>query len=305
MDCEKRYQKKIVVLCVMVLFLTSLIPSVFGYTIDDCGNIEENWAILVCGGAPADKFFSAPAPPFRNSTRHAYETFKKLGYDDDHIYYIHDISISEPEVDAIATKAHVQYTITEWLAQNSDENDNCCFYFFGHVGRDKEVYEIGIWNIALGENGDWELIYTNEFNSWIDTVTCNIFTIIIDSCHSGGFVEPLSEKNRIVITSSPKGWEAFSLSQECAFSYHFINNLSEGGSYGEAWMYADQEVLNLSNPEIPDYPFFERIFVIVLLKTTNPQLDDNGDGIGQGRFCKADELPTGGDGYLALNTYPV
>jgi len=297
MDCEKKYQKKIVI-CVIVLFLTSLIPGVLGYSFDDYFNEEENWAILVFGGAHGHEL------RFRNTTKHAYETFKDLGYDDDHIYYMHDVDSSEPGVDALSSKTRVHQSITGWMRQNSDENDNCCFYFIGHGGPafSERTFQIGIWNITFQ---GWDFIFPEELNDWIDTVMCNVFTVILDSCLSGGFIKPLSRENRIVITSSPKLWDSFALSQECAFSYHFINKLAEDGSYGEAWMYADREQLNLTNPEIPDYPFFERLGIILALKTTNPQLDDNGDGIGQGRFCKADELPTGGDGYLALNTYPV
>ena len=73
-------------------------------------------------------------------------------------------------------------------------------------------------------------------------------------------------------------------SDEGIFVEPFFNKLGKGASYGEAWMAADKYV-----DSAPD--------------DQNPQIDDNGDGKGHGT-SSIDTLPLGGDGYLALNTYP-
>lgn len=261
---------------------------------------KEHWVVLICGGASDNPptMFHADAEPLRKATRHAYETFKSLGYDDDHIYYLHDRNISAEGADGLVNKSMVNYTITEWLATHSDYNDDCCVYFIGHGSRKKSI---AVWNDALKQ---YEHIFDNELAEWVDNINCHICTVVLDACHSGGFIKSLSKNNRILITSTSWLLYGFGLN-ESIFSYHFLNKLVENVSYGESWEYADKQLLRLQTPDISTSPLVLRIYIkIGMLLFENPKIDDNGDGRGHGRIFRADKLPIRRDGFLALETYP-
>ena len=301
----KFYTKTSVIILTFMLFITVsyLNQSNFYNSVHASGKVneKEHWVLLICGGAHQnetilEELFSADAAPFQNSTRHAYDTFRQLGYDDEHILYLYHGNRTCEGSDAYVSSSMVKYGIEDWMATHADENDDCCICFFGHGG--KEL--IGVFN----EFDEGEMILSQNFSDWINTINCGSLTILLDTCHAGSFINELSGKNRIIMTSSTERFFSASLSQECAFSYHFFNKLAEDVSYGEAWEYADKGILFLQNPEIPNYKLFDRITTILFLLLHNPQIDDNGDGIGSGRNLFADSLPINGDGDLALNIYP-
>jgi len=105
----------------------------------------------------------------------------------------------------------------------------------------------------------------------------------------------------------------------------FFKGLNKGISYGIAWEYADAEMDKLIHdiymPGLIEYTknkspeVFGKISNSIVWRMIqwclwqyrfmagNPQIDDNGDGIGHGTKWQ-DQLPLWGDGNLALNTYP-
>ena len=272
-------------------------------------NEKENWAVIISGG------MNEPiSETFRTTARHAYNTLKKIGYDDDHIYFLQDSPTYGDGVDGSTNKSTFQYAITNWLKNHSDENDNCLIYFVDHGGKQSILsmeYGIFVWNY---KEDKYEFITPTEINEWIEQVTCNICTIVIDTCVSGSFIKFLSGNNRIIITSCYQFRSSYLIkvnetTLSLVFSYHFFNKLAENVSYGQAWEYTDEQILNHKLEDIPEIKPLRKLFIIKLffflkMSYQSPQIDDNGDGKGHGRTFFPDILPIEGDGYLALETYP-
>lgn len=262
------------------------------------GNVE-HWAIIVCGG------FGYFPNNLVDGTRHAYSVLKSLDYDDDHIYYFQQRnSVVEQGVDDFSNKSKIKFAITNWLANNSDENDECFIYFFCHGSHKENGSRVQIWT-----NTTVTPIYSKELALWIDQVKCNIINVLIESCKSGGFIDDLSKNNRIIMTSSNKWDFATGPTNRTSFSNYFFDKIQQGTSIGEAWEYADNKLLNYKIRDMPEYSddWYENIRIKIILRLAilfqNPQIDDNGDGNGHGRAFFADKLPIGGDGFLALSTY--
>ena len=264
---------------------------------------KEKWVVIICGGADPNSPEGKAGPiPIRNTSRHAYETFKLLGYDDDHIYYLHDNNYSAEGADDIVSRINIRNAFTEWLASHSDENDECCIVFIGHGG----PFLLSIWNY---EDEIAEFIFAAEFAAWINTVESNLTTIIIDACFSGSLISSLSKENRIIITGTSPLSPGLALF-ELVFSYHFFNKLSKNISYGKAWEHADKQISRRNISDImPNLGgnLWDKLILYIKIKLgtfmQNPKIDDNGDRKGRGTLW-ADNLPIKGDGNLALDTYP-
>jgi len=272
---------------------------------------KEKWVVIVCGGCKDIEHWweksMAGAEIIRKTAIHTYETFKQLGYDDQHIYFIVDRDVPCDGKDTVVSKEAVRYAIANWLKNHSDDDDDICviLHCHGHyrpLRCDGRAF-VKIWN---NETREWECIYDRELDSWLDNVSYSVCTVIIDASHSGSFIKVLSQENRIIITSTTPYTAAIAFG-ESIFSYFFFNKLSENASYGEAWEYADKKLKRMKIGEMPPVPevgTIEKIYVKFLVcMLQHPQIDDNGDGKGHGTIF-ADGLPLGEDGYLALSTYP-
>ena len=299
---------KITILLIATLLIESLLISSALVSIKNNDNdlvVREHWAVIICGGASdpntiLEKNFIAGAETMRETSIHAYETLKQLGYDDEHIYLILDRNLSFDGKDAVASKWSIRYAIEGWLANKSDKNDDICIMLHAHGNRKAFV---GIWN---NQSQEWEKVLAEELDEWIDRVNYSVCTIIVDACFSGSFISTLSQDNRIIITSTSPYTVGIGLN-ELVFSYFFLNKLSENVSYGKAWEYADEKLRKMTIYEMPLGPEF-RITKKVLIKLgismiQHPQIDDNGDGKGHGTIF-VDKLPIDGDGDLALKTFP-
>lgn len=305
---ETKIVRKLWALCIVTLFFGLAFTSFVNGTklIISEGDKKEYWAVIICGGLN-DSFNEC----FRNTARHAYQTLKKLRYDDEHIYFLQDGNITEEGVDGITNKSMVEYAIAGWLKNHADENDDCFIYFADHGGISISQMIIGlaVWNY---NDNKAELIEPHELAEWVNCVTYNICTVAIDTCLSGSFIKSLSENNRIIITSTDlyrPGWGIKSNGTvENVFSYHFFNGLANNVSYGRAWEYADKQTRTIRLRETPIFYRWHKFLIGKLIcrfgtRLQNPQIDDNGDGKGHGTIL-ADRLPMRGDGYLALKTYP-
>ena len=307
-------KKSVSLLIILILLLlgTCIIP-VSGEDITKPGtndyNEKENWAVIISGGMN-----ESISEAFKPTARRAYQTLKKIGYDDDHICFLQDSPTYGEGVDGSTNKSLFQYAITNWLKTHSDKNDDCLIYFVDHGGKLSHMsteYGIFVWNY---KEDIYEFITPKEIDEWIGQITCNICTIVIDTCVSGSFIKFLSGNNRIIITSNYQLKSSYLIkvnetTAEMLFSYHFFNKLAENVSYGKAWEYADKQILGFRLKDVPIINQFRKLLVVKILKTIrtkhqNPQIDDNADGKGHGRTFFADRLPIGGDGSLALETYP-
>jgi hypothetical protein len=275
-------------------------------TIIKCENEKENWVVIMCGGVKNDSrgIYNVQI----NTTNKAYNKFKTLGYDDEHIYFL---QFKNPEndseklpngADGFSNKSNAKYALENWLASKSDYNDNCFIYLADH----------GSYFINLGGsvfyfydylNDKEEYINGSELNEWIDKINYSICTVFIDACYSGGFIKHLSKENRIIMTSSKLTPGVVSLTGD--FSQFFFEKLNANVSYGTAWEYAGKKHLQIKIKDLPDE---ERLLIKILARIgiliQSPQIDDNGDKMGSGRRFIPDKLPIRKDGFLALQTYP-
>ncbi len=245
---------------------------------------KKTYVVLIAGGTGNSKLLEWIGgtnldDSFVNNAKHGYDSFKKLGYTDNQIYWLSGWK-KIGNADARTTKSNVKNAITSWLKGKSTKDTNCFIFISDHginsPGSPVCVFPGRPYNL-------WEMVWAWDLDSWLDQVDYHTCTVVIDSCYSGGFIKYCSEKNRIIMTSTDSKSPAYTGS-ESAFVESFFDELEKGSSYGKAWMAADNRI-----DRYPD--------------EQNPQIDDNGDGRGHGT-SSIDKLPIGGDGYLALETYP-
>ena len=267
----------------------------------------ENWVVLICGGVRNDTRELDKVQ--RNTTIKAYNTFKNLGYDDEHIYFLQLRNTSDPNedkpsgVDCFSNKSNAKYAITNWLAEKSDKTDNCFILLIDHGNLHLNTFG-GIFWFYDKTLDKQEYLLSVELSEWLSKIEYKICTILIDACYSGGFIKHISKENRIVMTSTSltKGIA----SESGDFSSFFFDKLAENVSYGKAWEYAGKKHLQIKIRDLPEETsFFTKILAKILIFFQSPQIDDNGDAKGSGRKFIADKLPVRKDGNLALSTYPA
>ena len=260
---------------------------------------KNKYVVIVAGGDglgdvswwPSDR---ADDEDFEEEAEYAYETFKNLGYSDDDIYYLSGKSLKKGG-DAVTTKDNVKYAITKWLKSKSDKNSDIFIFIAGHgayipkLGSVVAVYPGRPWNI-------WEVVMSKEMALWLSELKYSTCTVVIEACQSGGFIEDLSGRNRIIMTAT----DHFNPAYCGGFPYPFFGELRKTSStykpsYGDAWMAADKSIDGNSPDE------------------QNPLIDDNGDRKGYGDN-RVNLLPNdkdgdgqydpGEDGWLAIQTFP-
>ncbi len=190
------------------------------------------------------------------------------------------------------TKSNLQYYITEWLANKSTVNNDIIIYLIGPCKTN------GNFRINMEED-----LSPTELNTWLQQIEYRTLILVIDGSYSGGFCGELSGQNRIIITSTDTDrpayyFKIFNLlsSKAMLFTQAFCDILRAGGSYGKAWENADREV----------YLFCEKYDLLGALPPSQqqiPQIEDNGDNVPHGYYTP-DTLPVGGDGNIALITFP-
>jgi len=267
--------------------------------------------IIIAGGRGETDWLQ---PIFERDGENAYNTFKKLGYSDDSIMYL-SRNLSLPGVDCSDTLINISKAITEWLVNRINNQSNYCIYIVSHGNK-----SIGKVTVKDG------YIYALDLSRWLDKVKeYNTGTIVINSCFSGKFIPYLSDPKRIIMTDTDSFNHGFTDFYNSIFSKAFFDKLSEGASYGKAWIAADKAYdrlvhyiyipgmknwLEYKNPTLYEKVKNIRIFWFyywlgwqINYREGNPLIEDNGDYIGHGTW-RTDKLPLQGDGSLALETYP-
>jgi len=267
---------------------------------------KESWVVIICGGDDGNpRDITAGPELLRASSQRVYNTYKSLGYDDEHIYYLLDRDISAEGVDGLVSKSNMQGSITTWLASKVDYNDDCSIIYIGHgwLGNKRFDYKphLIIWNNLTRS---LEYVFDDELSQWVDEISYSNCTIIIDACFSGCFIDKLSKENRIIITGTSSKAAGFG-PNELIFSYHFFNKLVTSVSYGQAWEYADKQLFkrNILDELRISVSLFELLINKIGMFVQNPQIDDNGDKISHGTILP-NKLPIRNDGLLALKVYP-
>jgi hypothetical protein len=235
---------------------------------------DKKCAVILCGTA-IHRVFDPFKIAFIKTTDHAYRALKHVGYKDKDIFYLSKhFGVG---TDVFQIKKAFEYSIKNWLPSHCDSETECFIFMVDH-GRDGGYFGLTKWN----------LLRDYEFADWLKDLEYKTLTIFINSCYSGDFIDDLSGPNRIIITSTNTTGKSFTnLADESVFPQAFFNELEKASdsynpSYGKLWEEADKCIYS---------------------DKMNPQIDDNGDGIGSGTV-EYDKLPLEGDGELALTISP-
>ncbi len=208
------------------------------------------------------------------NANYAYRALAYQGYTNDTIYYLSSDKTLDlngdgiPDVKGDATNSNLQSAITQW----AKDAESLVLYITGHGGD-------GTFRMS-----ETEILKAEDLESWLNELQgtmSGLVTVIYDACESGSFVSKLAPptgRQRIVITSTSPGESAYFLSQGVlSFSYTFWSQVFGGAKIYDAYVMG-KDVIGV---------------VIGVGKSQSPEIDDNGNGIGNEKA----------DGNLAENTY--
>jgi DNA-binding beta-propeller fold protein YncE len=190
---------------------------------------------------------------------YAYSALVYQGYGRDSIYYLSedtDLDLNNDgriDVDSDATNANLAYAIQTWAANA----DNLFIYMVGHGGSG---------NFRMSQ---YELLSASDLDVWLDAAqqTVNDFVAVVyDGCRSGSFLPYLSPpagKTRVVAASAATDEAAiFKADGGVSFGYQFFSKLFGGGSFYDSFNHGKKSIEGV-------YDFKQ-----------NPQIEGNGDGVG-------------------------
>jgi len=216
-------------------------------------------AIVVAGSGPykGNNLWDATVM----NANFAYRVLTYQGYTNDTIYYLssdRNLDLNgdgKPDVDADATNSNLQSAITQWAM----DAESLVVYLIGHGG--DGTFRMSETEILRAED---LALWLNELQEMMQ----GLVTIVYDACESGSFVSklvPPSGRQRINITSTSPGEPAYFLSQGAlSFSYTFWSQIFGGAKIYDAYV-VGKDVVGVA---------------IGAGKSQNPEIDDNGNGIG-------------------------
>ncbi len=197
-----------------------------------------------------------------NVTNAVYRLFTANGYTSDRIYYLAtDLNLDPdndgvPDVDAWATKANLEYAITQWALDKVGSDRALTVYLIDHGGYDR---------FCLDKPAGEELS-PDELDEWLDEIEMARpgvkVNVIVEACHSGSFIDlmkTVSKPGRVVIASTGAYALAYASRDGAVFSDAFIDALGQKtslyGAFNEGKWAVEQ-----AHPD------------------QTPWLDDDGDG---------------------------
>ncbi len=114
---------------------------------------------------------------------------------------------------ADATSDNIKENIN-WLDKQENENDTSIFYYAGHGGNTPTNEYLITYGSSLSDV---------EFAEEIDKLEGKV-VIILDCCYSGGFIEELEDRNRVILAACAKEGLAFQDSRlKSGFFGYFLN----------------------------------------------------------------------------------
>ncbi len=213
----------------------------------------------------------------QNAGNITYEVLRGNGFTSEQIYYLGPEvdSINQPYVNTSATKINLKWAIEEWAPQHVNSSQSLGISIFTHGNVDALAVMVA------------DALWANTFSSYLDNFEaasgCNRIIVVIESCHSGSFIDNISKDNRIIVTSAHtlKGASFNVPRTNGLFSESFWSSIASCDTIGRAFEKACDHVINIGSHQAP-------------------QLDDNHDGMGN-TVPPYSLLPLGGDGFDALN----
>jgi len=115
--------------------------------------------------------------------------------------------------DSNANKSNI-FSAIEWLDSNEDFNDVSIIYFAGHGSRNLTNYFISVYGSKISDE---------ELNNNLDNLEGRVI-VILDACFSGGFIEKLKDRKRVIITACEKNEATYQDSNlKSGFLGYFLN----------------------------------------------------------------------------------
>jgi hypothetical protein len=223
--------------------------------------------LIVGGGESSDPFWNIT----KVLTVNAYRNFRAMGYQDYQIdFHIQSqmISIDFDEVpddiidDSTPTVNEIGNAIRAGESK-VDEYNRYILYLQGYGTNDARLRVGGMDDYITAQEIDVAL-------DWLQTRTNCEVIVIVESCFSGTFIEPLAGENRVIITSADNQRYNTDSQGHIAFSRYMFAKLREPNkTLREAFSFAHMCMKNIGFPE--------------------PKMDDTGDGI----VNELDGLPDG------------
>jgi hypothetical protein len=242
------------------------------------GNVSnqtpQKYAIIASGASYDSQHYKW----FLNSTSMAYKLLKNNGYPDENIYYLFE-SDKEPNVDYQATIGNFKKVIEE-LQEKAGKTDTIVLFLVGHgtYRGTNSYYTLNGYNLS-----------DVEMASMFKNVKRDKLIFVFSPCNSGGFVNDLSGKNTVVITSTRKDE-----TNSAAFIEPFLASFDGIGDANSDGKVSFAEAFNYASNNVSDQYINNNWGTI----TEHAQLDDNGDTISHEA-----PVPSGGDGQLAEDIY--
>lgn len=147
-----------------------------------------------------------------------------------------------------ATKAGV-YDAIDWLRANVDENDTSIFFFVGHGGRNLTNEYIAVYDAPL---------YDCELDEQLTDVPGEM-VVIIDACNSGGFIEELGKRGRIVLTACRKNESTYQVHDLKSGMFGYFLNM------GLEWLTKNAEITF----------FFARLFTVLYSNRISEEYEED------------------------------
>lgn len=132
-----------------------------------------------------------------------------------------------PDLKYAATKANITSIFNE-LSQKLTENDQLFFYVIDHGGSNDEISQsyICLWNNESLE--DYEL------SAMLDKIKAGSMNIVLGQCFSGGFIDNIQKKGRVISTASTgaeSSWSCGDIPYD-EFVYHWTSAVAGQTAYG-------------------------------------------------------------------------
>lgn len=235
---------------------------------------SQRYAVIASGASLNSQHYKW----FLNSTNMAYKLLKNSGYIDENIYYLFENS-KELYVDYEATINNFK-KITAELQEKTKENDNIILFLIGHgsYSPPNSYYALDDYNLS-----DIELA------EMFKNIKRNKLIFVFSPCNSGGFVDNLSGKNTVVITSARKDE-----SNRAAFIEPFLTSFDGMGDTDKDGKVSFEEAFNYACVNVKEQ-FAANGWGTL---TEHAQLDDNGD-----KISHEYPLTDTGDGLLSKDIY--
>jgi hypothetical protein len=220
----------------------------------------------------------------RYGASQVYDILKnERGFPANRIYYLSPATFPtglEPNADAESTFANIQAAFTTWVTSRVDATHGLLLYMFDHGGTNAMAIPGGS-------------LFDTQIDGWLDTLETSYgltrTIIVYEACTAGSFVTPLSQSNRIVITSTDASHSAYASSTWAIFSEVFWGSIATGDTIGKSFVDAWYNVAK-SGHSTSQYPLLDDdhnsighppqvVMVVIFPVAFFPNLGDGNDAL--------------------------